>query len=194
MTDDPLRKSVIRHRMTQTRTALAPDERMKANRVIQDEVHKHWNERWRTVLIYVNLADEVATVPLLLELMETGKRLCVPAFDAAAKTYYPSELKDFGTEMASGHMGILEPLPAARRPVRPDELDVIFVPGLAFDRLGNRVGYGYGYFDRITRDTRAVKIGLAYHFQLAPTVPAHENDVPVDCIITEKEFIQCPTR
>ncbi len=192
MPPDPQRKSVIRQQMIQARSGLDKSDRAKANLAIQNHIHKHWDDSWQTILIYANLADEAATIPLILEMLGSGKRICVPSFDPVLKNYFPSELKDFENEMQSGRMGILEPMPSAQRPVPTSDLDVIFLPGVAFDREGNRVGYGYGYFDRISHATRAVKIGLAYHFQLVDAVPAHDNDVPVNLIITDKEVISCP--
>ena len=158
-------------------------------------IHKHALARilpeWRTILIYVNMPDEVATTPLLLKLIEQGKRMCVPAFDRSSSHYEASELKNFGTDLESGRFGILEPKKEARRPVALEELDAVFLPGLAFDRRGNRLGYGHGYFDRIVRGARAFKIGLAYRFQIIDRIETTPWDVPVNMIITEKEAIQC---
>lgn len=187
-----LKKNAIRQRMIQQRAAMDPEEHARANHAIQAAILRCWREEWRTVLVYVNRADEVATVPLILERIERGTRLCVPAFDRGLNRYYPSELRDFETELESGGFGILEPKPSARRPAPIQELDAIFLPCLACDRQGNRLGYGYGYFDRICRSARAIKIGLAYEFQIVDAIPMHDGDVPLDMIVTEKEVIECP--
>jgi 5-formyltetrahydrofolate cyclo-ligase len=92
--------------------------------------------------------------------------------------------------------GILEP--SIKEPhIDPNELDLIVVPGVAFDKQGGRVGYGAGFYDRyfnkISKDNieRIIKLALAYEFQTLDKVPMNDQDIPVDCIITENEFISC---
>ncbi len=194
MSNDPLRKSVIRQHMIQCRAEMDLKKQTEANQAIQKLVLEHWNNDWKTILMYVNRSDEVATVPIILAFLESDKKLCVPAFDHVLNRYYPSELRDFEKEMESGKFGILEPKSSVRRPVSINEMDVVFLPAVAFDRQGHRLGYGYGYFDQLCRGTRATKIGLAYESQIVNHIPAHEDDVQMDLIITEKEVIQCPKR
>ena len=91
-------------------------------------------------------------------------------------------------ELHKGAYGILEP--STKRPVAENDIDVIIVPGLAFDRRGGRMGFGAGYYDRLLIKTNAVKIGLCYDFQLMDSVPSEEHDVPMDYIITEKEIVE----
>ncbi len=177
--------------MLQTRGKLDATERAKANLAIQKLVLPRLLPEWKTILMYVNMPDEVATIALLLELIEEGRRMCVPVFDRASNRYLASELKDFESDLESGWFGILEPKTEARRPVAPSDLDAIFLPGLAFDRNGNRLGFGYGYFDQMCQDTRAFKIGLAYQFQIVDRVETQPRDVPVHMIITENEVIEC---
>jgi 5-formyltetrahydrofolate cyclo-ligase len=178
--------------MLRRRAAMPPEERARANAAIQELVLGTWRDRWQTALFYVNRAEEVATIPMVLRLLGEGRRVCIPAFDPDQRRYYPSELKDFEADLAPGKLGILEPVPAARRPVPRDELDAILLPGLAFDRSGNRLGHGYGYFDRLCEGTRAYKTALAFGFQVVNEIEATPGDVPVDRIITEQELIVCP--
>lgn len=192
MSSDPLRKSALRQHMIQRRAEMDLGKQTEANQAIQKLVLQHWNKDWKTTLMYVNRSDEVATVPLILALIKGGKSLCVPAFDRKLNRYYPSELKDFEAEMESGKFGILEPKPSARRPVPISQVDVIFLPGVAFDRQGHRLGYGHGYFDQICRTARATKVALTYESQIVDHIPLNEGDVRVDLMITEKEVIQCP--
>jgi len=177
--------------MLRLRTSLAPEARMKANRTIQSLISKHWEPGWKTVLIYVGKSDEVGTISLIKKLIRNGKTVCVPAFNERQNSYFPSRLKNFDEEMEPGRFGILEPKPLKRRAVSVKKMDAIFVPGLAFDRIGNRLGYGRGYFDRLCRSTKAIKIGLAYDFQLVNRLIPHSNDVSMDFIITESGVIEC---
>jgi len=78
------------------------------------------------------------------------------------------------------------------------DIDLVIVPGVVFDKSGHRIGYGHGYYDRFLDNLEkinknAVKVGLAYDFQIADKVPIEKHDVPVDKIVTEKRIIRCNT-
>lgn len=143
------------------------------------------------LLVYVSRGHEVDTHGLIQRLLATGKHVCVPKFDDAAQCYVASELKEFVAELEEGKFGILEPKQGAVRLVSADKLDALLVPGLAFDRNGNRVGRGMGFFDRLLQEARGIKIALAYDFQVLNEVPADAHDVCVDFIVTEKQVVSC---
>ena len=142
------------------------------------------------LLVYVSKEPEVETRGLIQQLLAMGRQVCVPWFDGAKKQYVASALADFALDLAVGRFGILEPKPGAVRPVACDQIDAALVPGLAFDETGNRLGRGMGYFDRLLRDVRGVKIALAYDFQLLSEVPAEAHDTPMDFIVTEKRVFK----
>jgi len=66
----------------------------------------------------------------------------------------------------------------------PEKVDIVVVPAVAFDLQGHRLGYGKGYYDRFLKKTKAVKVGVAYDFQIVEKLPAEQHDIPVDLIIT----------
>jgi 5-formyltetrahydrofolate cyclo-ligase len=132
----------------------------------------------------------VDTRGLIQQLLAMGRQVCVPWFDSEKKQYVASELRDFALDLTAGRFGILEPKPEAVRPVASDQIDATLVPGLAFDETGNRLGRGMGYFDRLLRGVRGVKIAMAYDFQLLNEVPAEAHDTPVDFIVTEKRVLK----
>ena len=74
--------------------------------------------------------------------------------------------------------------------VRLDELDVIIVPGAAFDARGNRLGYGAGFYDKLLSAFKKLTIAVAFEEQIVPKVPADPHDVPVQKIVTEKRIIE----
>ena len=77
-------------------------------------------------------------------------------------------------------------------PARPEDVQVVIIPMLAFDRGGNRLGYGAGYYDRfLCRHPHPIKIGIAFSCQQAESIPADKSDVKMDYIITEKGVIRC---
>ncbi len=141
-------------------------------------------------MIYISKATEVDTRGLIQQLLAMGRQVCVPWYDGAKERYVASELRDFALDLMTGQFGILEPRPEAVRPLGGDQIDAALVPGLAFDEAGNRLGRGRGYFDRLLRDVRGVKIALVYDFQVLSEVPTEAHDARVDLIVTEKRVIK----
>ncbi len=143
------------------------------------------------LLLYVSKGREVDTHGLIQQLLAMGRHVCVPKYDETTKRYLLSELRDFKSELAEGKFKILEPKPEAVRPIDIDNVEILVVPGLAFDESGNRLGRGMGYFDRILRDARRPVVGLAYDFQVVKEIPAETYDVRVDFIVTETRTLKC---
>lgn len=145
-------------------------------------------ERAETVMFYVDARSEVRTRFALEGILDSGKQIVVPY--CASHDLGLFRLEAMG-ELEVGTFGILEPLgrlrnlPDKKADVR--ELDLILVPGVAFDRHGGRLGHGKGYYDKLLRnarpDTRLV--ALAFECQLFPTIPTEEHDVFMDTVITE---------
>ena len=139
--------------------------------------------RAKTVLCYVSLPDEVQTGPLIMQMLEAGKRVVVP--HVRGEDLVLSQLRDLGRDLAPGSFGVLEPKPDAVRPVPAQELDLVLVPGLAFDRRGHRLGRGRGYFDRLLArlpDTTST-IGVCFDFQLFDRLPTDPHDQAVGVVV-----------
>ena len=120
---------------------------------------------------------------------EQGKRAVVPYCENGEIELF---LLDSMGELAPHTMGVLEPKGELRgrpdRKIEPPELDLIVVPGLAFDRRGGRLGYGKGYYDRLLHQIRpeATKLAVCFECQLFPEIPVLSHDICMDMIITEK--------
>ena len=94
------------------------------------------------------------------------------------------------SDLVPGPFGLLEPNPKNEE-ADLGSLNVIFIPGLAFDVKGFRLGYGGGFYDRVLKETSAIKVGVCYSFQLVGSLPVEPHDVPVNLILTEDGIIQC---
>ena len=94
------------------------------------------------------------------------------------------------SDLVPGPFGLLEPNPKNEE-ADLGSLEVMFIPGLAFDVKGYRLGYGGGFYDRVLRETSALKVGVCYSFQLVESLPVEPHDVPVDLILTEDGIIRC---
>ncbi|MFW2489532.1 5-formyltetrahydrofolate cyclo-ligase [Clostridium chromiireducens] len=145
------------------------------------------------IFVYISYDSEIDTRLIINKALKDNKKIYVPRTEFETRIMDAVEIKSFDNLIKSNY-GILEP--SKNEPcINPNELDLIVVPGVAFDRNGGRMGYGAGFYDRyfkkITKDNieRIIKLALAYNFQVLDKVPMNEQDVPVDFIITEKEFI-----
>ena len=141
----------------------------------------------KTILSYIAFRNEVDLGVLLTLLPDVhwvaprveGERLVL-------HTYDPERL-------IRHRFGMLEP--AADLPVvAPDSLDVVLVPGLAFDRHGGRLGFGGGFYDRLLRTTRALRVGVTYDRCLADRMPMQDYDQWMDWVVTPTQLIRCPAR
>lgn len=152
----------------------------------------------RAVMSYVDMRTEVRTGAILDAAWRMGKRLyvpwCAPGYDILP---YCIEGRE---ELEPGTFGVLEPAGSVRaapeRLGRIEDLDLIVVPGLAFDPQGRRIGYGKGYYDNFLRraTARTLVVALAYQCQLAERVPATGHDIPVDLVLTESSDYRSAAR
>jgi 5-formyltetrahydrofolate cyclo-ligase len=144
--------------------------------------------RAKLVCCYVALPYEVQTWGLIEQMLERGKRVVVPVVRRSSRRLWLSEIRDPAADLAPGAFGVPEPRRwrGARRPVPAREVDLAIVPGLAFDRRGHRLGHGLGFFDRfLARLPESVPtVGLAYRFQLLPTLPTSLHDRAVRTVLS----------
>jgi 5-formyltetrahydrofolate cyclo-ligase len=137
---------------------------------------------------FMPLKSEINPVPLMQKLATAGARLALPVVCGRGKPLLMRAFA-FGDPLASGVWGVREPKPDAPEVVP----DVLLVPLLAFDRAGNRVGYGAGYYDLTIASLRAqgsvLAVGIAFAAQQIAQVPATARDARLDLVLTEKEAI-----
>jgi len=149
--------------------------------------------RWREaleVLVYFAIRGEVETSALIAGLWEQGMRVLAPRccpggmLDLACVTCL--------SELAPGTLGILEPHPDRCQPPAAFAPDAALIPAVAFDRAGNRLGFGQGYYDRLLASpafANTLLIGLAYDFQIVDSLPRDPWDKPVDIVVTPSGIV-----
>ena len=181
----------VRTETLHRREGLSPEERTRLSRRIVDSTVR-WIQRegFGSVMLYLNMRSEVETTFLLEELLNSGKQACAPVVDTGQLELIPRRIQNLKTEMKHHPYGMLEPNAAC--PIFPTEhLQLIVVPGIAFDRNGYRLGYGKGFYDRfLMKCPHAIAIGLAYQIQLVEDTFPQEWDVPVQHIFTETGRIE----
>jgi len=182
-------KASVRAEMRRLRQELAPADREERSRRITDRLWALEDfARARRILFYAAGSGEVDTLPLLRRWVEEGRKPILPRVEGEALT--PVELDGLG-DLGPGYQGLLEPIPGRGRVVPWEAVEVVLVPGLAFDLEGNRVGRGGGHYDRTLArlGPKTCTIGLAFDFQVVERLPVDARDVPVDLVVTEDRMI-----
>ena len=139
----------------------------------------------KSVGAYLPLPGEVDITPLFQAL---EKIFYIPAFDKTSGSYRMARLT---TELKKGRFGILEPAVPAF--ATGNELDLILVPGVAFDRTGARIGHGGGFYDRLLPQYHAIRAGVCFDFQCLDHLPVEEHDIPMSFIVTESQILKIAT-
>lgn len=174
----------------------AAERKIKNDSVIQRLQELAIYKQAYTVLFYVSFGSEVDTHPLIKKAFKDKKRVAVPLVNG--QTLDIKQITSF-SQLKPGAMGILEP--SEKQPsINPAEINVIIVPGIAFDKKHFRLGYGGGYYDRLlsqysvnhqpsTVNSSITSIGLAFQEQIVEKLPVDKHDQKVDFIITDKKLI-----
>lgn len=182
-----MNKADVRAVMKAKRNELSDSERQIKDRiifnnVINDSIFNSSN----IMFIYVSFKNEADTHNIIDYALRKGKIVCVPEVNEKTRTMKALKIDSLKKNMHANNYGILEPDDSAAE-IPGDKIDLVLVPGLAFDLMGGRLGYGGGYYDRFLRGMRkdALKIGLAYDFQIVQEVPTESFDVLINGLITE---------
>ena len=145
----------------------------------------------RTVALYVGWRGEADPLPLLDAAGEKRVALPVIAPGADLLRFYAVA---HAAELVPGHFGIPAPTPEATRAVAAADLDLVVVPGVAFDAEGRRLGLGRGYYDRLLATAPgALRVGFAFDWQLVASVPVEPHDLSMDLVVTERTVLR-PSR
>jgi 5-formyltetrahydrofolate cyclo-ligase len=186
----PTAKAALRNQIQALLKQMPAEERAKASiqacaRLKQQAVWKNA----RLILFFAPLPQEPDVWPLLLEALQGGKQVALPRFDSTASTYVACRVEHPDLDLVSGKFGIREP-GALCRQILPPGMDLILVPGVAFDLNGRRLGRGRGFYDRLLAMLRSVKCGVAFDPQIVSRVPAEEHDVRLDCLLTPTRWTE----
>ncbi|MFH1038733.1 MAG: 5-formyltetrahydrofolate cyclo-ligase [PVC group bacterium] len=187
-------KRSIRSEILRRRNALTREEILLKSRVIAESLRGRPDYRDAgTVMFYVSRGSEVHTGRMISRALREGRRIAVPLTRVAERNLRAMLIRDPEGDLAPGFRGIPEPVPGRAEEVAPAELDLVIVPGIAFDPAGNRLGMGEAYYDAFLKKIRpgASKIALAFECQVVNRIPAAHHDVAVDAVITEERVIDC---
>lgn len=185
-------KVALRQQAKEARSLLSPSQIAAYSMIIGRRLLDLVNG-FETIMVYASKPSEVDTEGLIRGLNRRGVRVVVPIIEQETCSLRLSYLPD-PSVLVPSTFNVPEPL-GHELPARPEDVQVVVTPMLAFDTDGNRLGYGSGYYDRfLSRYPHPVKIGIAFSCQQAERVPATGNDVKMDFIVTERGVIQCNGR
>lgn len=182
-----LRKKMLAIRENQD----AVEAKIKSFQIQKNLLSSEEFKNAKTIMLYASIKNEVQTSYLIEEALKNKKRVVLPVTDTKNNKLLLSELQNI-KHLHAGAFDIPEPKKEFVKLVKEKEIDLIVVPGVAFNKDGCRVGYGKGYYDKLLAKLKDVKkVGLAFELQLTNNTFKEEHDVPLDKIITEERIIEC---
>ncbi|MBD5328593.1 MAG: 5-formyltetrahydrofolate cyclo-ligase [Bacteroides sp.] len=179
-----MEKSDIRRKIKAMRSMLLETERMSA----ADEVFERLENTAAflladRILMYHSLPDELST-HRFLDKWHGRKSFFLPRVNGVNLEILPYD--ESRLELGSFHIEE----PTGDNTVSADEIELVIVPGVAYDHSGNRLGRGKGFYDRLLATTRATKVGVGYEFQIVEEIPSEPHDVKMDMVISQKRVLR----
>lgn len=179
-----MEKSEIRRKIKNLRMMLSEMEKASAAEEVFAQLEKTAAFMMAdNILMYHSLPDELQTIKFLQK-WHDRKRFFLPRVNGVNLDILPYE----ETRLELGSFQIEEP--TGEDVVDVDDIELMVIPAVAFDRKGNRLGRGKGFYDRLLSSSKATKIGVGYEFQLLDSIPSEPHDVAMDMVITQKTVIK----
>lgn len=182
------KKSSLRKQLIAMRKGLLEEQRLRETKDICESLKRIQAIREADVLLlYAAKFPEVALDSIFAWALAQGKKVCFPRVSGDEMDFY--FVKD-AAELVPGNFGVREPDDTCEPAVF--DKAVCLVPGVGFDKTGNRMGYGKGYYDRYLSQTTAdiYKIAICYDEQLLEEIPAGDHDVKMDCVVSASHVIE----
>lgn len=189
------KKAPVRREVNLARKAMSADTVAAKSQLIAEKLAAFGDfASADCVMLYHPFDNEVYLDTLIEDSLSAGKAVLLPRCQPAEHIMEACRITNITTDLIPGTYEVMEPAPRIPASKELELIDVCVVPGVAFDRQGNRMGRGAGYYDRFLArlQSRTVKIAVAFSQQLIESVPHTDHDVKMDMIITEDELIFAP--
>jgi len=180
-----IQKSALRKHLLEKRDATSAELR----NILSEKIHENLKKissytNSQNIACYFPIGSEVNTHDIMLNILKQGKNLLLPrAVDNNIQFYIVSNLE----KLERGSFEIMEPKDSCEK---AKKIDCVLIPTVGVSKLGVRLGYGHGYYDRFLSSTDAVKISLTYSKQIVKSIPIDSHDIKIDWIVTEDENIK----
>ncbi len=161
------------------------DKEKKSLIIMKKIIENTLYQQAQTIALYKNLPSEVDTNELIKKCLEDGKVVALPRVTGDDLIFYQVEKEETFTKSS---FGILEPTEDSRNVIKPEDIDLIIVPGVCFDLEHNRLGFGKGFYDRYLNGLSIPSIAICFDEQILENdlIPTNENDMKIALIITDK--------
>ncbi len=188
----PMVKRALRDHARRVRSSMTPAQIEEKSKKISRKLGDILNGM-TPVMVYVSKPLEVNTRDLISDLIAQGKKVVVPIIEKDTKTLRLSYLDD-PTLLTESTFHVPEPL-GHELPAEAAGIKAVIIPMLAFDRKGNRLGYGAGYYDRfLSANPHLTRIGIAFSCQETDEIPVDDTDIRMDVVVTDTRIIHCTCR
>ena len=180
-------RKVVRGQLAAMSPAVAHAKSMAACKRLADLAEFRQANR---MMIYLPITHELDVTPLALRGWQDDKIVCAPKISWDQRHMLPIEIRSLTSGLVAGRGEVLEP--SDGDPVAVEMLDLVVVPALAYDRQGNRLGRGAGFYDRFlgSPEFKGTSVGIAFREQIVEDLPVQDNDVPVDVLVTDEEVLR----
>lgn len=181
-------KKELRQKVRKVLAAMKPDEIAAHSAAATDLlIGTHEYKQAQVIMVFLSLPTEIDTTSLVLHAWQDHKRVLAPKVSWEQRRMMPVEVRSLTSDLMESSMGLREP--ASGVPIPVSIIDLVVVPGLAFDESGNRLGRGRGFYDRFLAhpEFAGTSCALAFEAQLLPEVPAGPLDRPVDMLVTDRK-------
>jgi 5-formyltetrahydrofolate cyclo-ligase len=187
-------KFSVRQDMRRRRNAMSLDDVLNLSRAVEGRLFACKDlSVCQNIMFVLSFGNEVRTDEMIKRSLKDGKQVYVPRLITRERRLEVCEITDMDQEFELGSYDIREPSRSNSKVVSPSKIDAVIAPGLAFDRSGARIGFGGGYFDWTFKQLpdEALRLGVAYEFQVADSIPQDSWDERVQIIFTENDTINC---
>lgn len=184
-------KKVLRNKILEIRDSLNNNEKeLIDNKIFNELINTDLYKRSINIFIYISFSNEINTRNIIEKAFKDKKNVFIPKVYKDDKLMKAIKLNSID-ELKKNSMGILEPIDDSNY-IEKENIDLIVVPGVVFDKECNRIGYGGGYYDRYLKDIKSKenKIALAYDLQIVDKIESEVHDIKVDYIITNTRALK----
>ena len=184
-------KERIRKLFIEKRKSLSQFEvEQKSKLIINNLRNMEACKKSKTILVYFNTQNEVMTTEFISQCIAEDKAVYLPVVLKEQNKMEFYRIFNVNNDIHLGNYGIREPMTNPNNRVELKDIDVVVVPGIAFDTKKNRLGYGKGYYDSFLKDLapKVIKVGLGFDFQVIDKIPIENFDISMDIIITETRW------
>ncbi|MFH1418305.1 MAG: 5-formyltetrahydrofolate cyclo-ligase [Planctomycetota bacterium] len=180
-------KKELRTRLRSVLAAISPESLQKQSRFAAEILFQQPEyQQAESMMIYLSHGREADTTPIVLQAWKDRKRILAPQVSWESRQMIPLEINNLDEDVGRSQFGFREPIRGVPIPI--ELIDLVIVPGLAFDPSGNRLGRGRGFYDRfLAREEFTGKAcGLSLEVQIVDSIPARPHDVKVSMLVTEQ--------